>query len=124
MEVSGDRNSCETAETKSMPKADRIRQIGARLLQQQSDPNAWWGKTPMYQLEVPSNDLQRIKEEVKKARPDVTPTDDQIQREHRRQQYCPLLAHSLQNVFAQPAGEQHSGVNDRPHVAGTRHERL
>jgi len=75
-------------DNKKPPKADEVKLIGARLLQQQKS-NTFFGslfgsKTPTFQVPVPSDEAEKIKLDPAWARLGISPNDQQIQRIYTR----------------------------------------
>lgn len=83
------------SENKKAPKAEEVRQIGARLLREQVTPgtvfgNVWPNRTRLFEMDVPDKDIQEIKGRISQEKPGFELTDDQIRREIIRQNYKKL----------------------------------
>ena len=82
-------------EHKKSPDHKQVQEIGARILQEQVDPNKWsFGvltrKTPLFQLTVPDEVAEKIKADPKWKELGVEPTDEQIRRVYVRKRYQEL----------------------------------
>lgn len=94
------------AEHKASPKPEEIREIGNRLLQQQSTPGAifgdrWPNKTPLYELSIPDNVAGAVKAEAKnRGLPE--PSDEQIRQEYVLRRYRELYQGKPKTAPQQP----------------------
>lgn len=84
-------------DAKKTPDYKQVQEIGARLLQEQADPNKWnFGfmnrKTPLVELTVPEDVVEKIKADPTWAERGITPTDEQIQRIYVRKRYQELYS--------------------------------
>lgn len=79
-------------ENKRPPKADEIRTIGNRLLQQQvySPGMLWDSKDSLFRFPVPSDADEAIRKDPAWTSLGITPTDEQVQRIYVRSQYQKL----------------------------------
>lgn len=80
---------------KKSPDFDTVKKIGAQIIQEQADPTKWtFGflnrTTPLYQMSVPSDVLEKIKSDPRFKEAGVTPTDEMIQRAYFREQWKKL----------------------------------
>jgi hypothetical protein len=84
-------------ENKRPPKPEELRQIGSRLLQEQVTSKGWlWdSKSPLFQVPVPDELMDQVKEKAKQSGQPV-PTDEQIRQEYVRQQYQKLYGTGVQ----------------------------
>lgn len=84
---------------KKAPDSKRIREIGSRLIQEQSDPNKFSAfglftrKTAAYDQDVPDERLEKIKADLKAS--NITMTDEQIRRQYFRETYKKLYGGSV-----------------------------
>ena len=80
-------------ENKRPPKVDEVKLIGSRLLQQQKSPWLFGlleGKTPTFQVPVPSDEAEKIKLDPAWQKLGIQPTEAQIQRIYTRSLYQKL----------------------------------
>lgn len=77
------------------PKADEVRQIGARLMQDQSSGWFPWSKTPTFELSVPADEIAKIKADPAWKELGIEPSDPQIQRIYTRRKYQELYGKSI-----------------------------
>lgn len=76
---------------KRPPKAEEVQLIGRRLLQTQTQPGWLWNsKTPTFQVPVPSEEEEKIKQSGEWSKMSITPTPEQIQRIYTRALYQKL----------------------------------
>ncbi len=93
-------------ENKRPPKADEIKLIGSRLLQQQVQKGWLWNsKVPTFQVPVPSDEAESIKADPAWGKLGITPTDAQIQRVYSRDLY--------QRLYGKASGSS-SGMPQAP----------
>lgn len=96
-------------ENKRPPKIDEVKLIGARLLQQQKSPwmfGLFEGKTPTFQVPVPSADAEQIKASGEWSKMSIVPTPEMIQRIYTRALY--------QKLYGGTAKTQESGSANAP----------
>lgn len=77
-------------DNKKLPKAEDINLIGARLLQQTSSPEFWYGKDYFFNLPVPKPTENEIKLRPIWAEQGREPTDYDVKRVYVREQYQKL----------------------------------
>jgi hypothetical protein len=78
-------------ENKKPPPAAEVQLIGRRLLQTQIQPGYLWNsKTPTFQVPVPSEEMEKIKQSGEWSKMAITPTPEQIQRIYTRALYQKL----------------------------------
>jgi hypothetical protein len=78
-------------ENKKPPPAAEVQLIGRRLLQTQTQPGWLWNsKTPTFQVPVPSEEMEKIKQSGEWSKMAITPTPEQIQRIYTRALYQKL----------------------------------
>lgn len=83
-------------EHKRGPNFEETKQIGARLIQEQSDPNKFsvfglFNRTSkLYEMTVPNDIIEKIKEDPRWKDTGVIPSDEQIRQEYIRLQYRKL----------------------------------
>lgn len=90
----------EREQTKKDPDFKRLKEIGGQLMSTTTDPNRWgfglgMNKVPMYQLSVPSDAVDRIKNDPKLKAAGIEITEEQIKREFLRSQYIKLYGGSV-----------------------------
>lgn len=94
-------------ENKRPPKADEIKLMGNRLLQQQKSTSflgsLFGSKTPMFQVPVPSDESEKIKTDPTWGKLGITPTDSQIQRIYTRDLYQRLYGKASGSPAGTPA---------------------
>lgn len=85
------------------PKFEELKQIGAQLMSNTRDPERWTfgglrsGNVPFYTLSVPSDAVERIKNDPKLKQLGIEVTDEQIKREYLRSQYIKLYGGSIRS---------------------------
>jgi hypothetical protein len=78
-------------ENKKPPPAAEVQLIGRRLLQTQTQPGWLWNsKTPTFQVPVPTEEQEKIKQSGEWSKMSITPTPEQIQRIYTRALYQKL----------------------------------
>jgi hypothetical protein len=78
-------------ENKKPPPAAEVQLIGRRLLQTQTQPGWLWNsKTPTFQVPVPDEEMEKIKQSGEWSKMSITPTPEQIQRIYTRALYQKL----------------------------------
>jgi hypothetical protein len=78
-------------ENKKPPPAAEVQLIGRRLLQTQTQPGWLWNsKTPTFQVPVPTEEMEKIKQSGEWSKMSITPTPEQIQRIYTRALYQKL----------------------------------
>ena len=78
-------------EKKKPPSFEETQLIGRRLLQTQTQPGWLWNsKTPTFQVPVPSEEAEKIKQSGEWSKMSITPTPEQIQRIYTRALYQKL----------------------------------
>lgn len=82
-------------QNKKQPNYEETKNIGARLLQEQTVPgfvfgNFWPNKTPLYKIDVPKEEAERIKSNPVWAKNGRTPSDDDVRRWYVVEQYKKL----------------------------------
>lgn len=78
-------------ENKRAPKLEEVKLIGSRLLQQQTSPGWLWNsKVPQFQVPVPSDESEKIKQSAEWSKMSITPTPEMIQRIYTRALYQKL----------------------------------
>lgn len=78
-------------DNKRPPKVDEIKTIGARLMQSQTSKGWLWNSSnPTFQVPVPSEESQKIKQDPAWQKLGITPSDGQIQRIYTRKLYQDL----------------------------------
>lgn len=83
-------------ENKRPPKLDEVKQIGMRLLQQQTVPGYLWNsKSPTFSVPVPSDEAEKIKQSGEWSKMSIVPTPEQIQRIYTRGLYQKLYGGSV-----------------------------
>ena len=83
-------------DNKRPPKIDEVKQIGARLLTQQTQPGWLWNsKTPTFQVPVPGDEAEIIKADPAWTKLGIVPTEQQIQRIYTRSLYNKLYGGSV-----------------------------
>ena len=66
----------------------KVQEIGTRLLQEQTVPGIFWNsKTPLYELQIPSDVAEKIKADPEWSKLGIVPTDEQIRRIYVRKRY-------------------------------------
>ena len=95
------------------PDRDQERKIAAALIQEQHDPSKWFGRTtPMFQLPIPQDQLDAVKEQYKSKGLPV-PSDEAIRMEHNRQlfqeQYGPKGKTPIGPAQTKPKGPPGGG---------------
>lgn len=98
----------EEASQKKPLNADQINKLSARILQTIKTPGYIWGdiwpnQAPMFNLDVPESDANRIKNSPAWLSSGVEPTDEQIQRIYFLERYNKLYG-------AQRSGDKPTGV--------------
>lgn len=89
-------------DNKKPPKAEDIKLMGSRLLQQQTQKGWLWNsKTPTFQVPVPSDEAETIKADPAWGKLGITPTDQQVQRIYTRDLYNRLYG----KASGSPSGE-------------------
>lgn len=80
------------ADTKKVPKLEEIRQIGARLMQEQvtSKGYLWDSKSPLYSAPIPDDEAERLKADPYWAKAGITPNPAMLQRIYTAQKYNEL----------------------------------
>jgi hypothetical protein len=95
-------------DNKRPPKTDEVRVMGSRLLQQQKSPGffgtVFGTKTPTFQLPVPSEEADKIKQSGEWSKMSITPTDAQIQRIYTRALYQKLYGGTTSKPEASAPG--------------------
>lgn len=92
-------------ENKRAPKAEEVKLIGNRLLQQQTSKGWLWNsKVPTFQVPVPSDEAEKIKIDPAWQKLGITPTEQQVQRIYTRGLY--------QKLYGKTAGGE--GVSAPP----------
>lgn len=82
-------------ENKRAPKAEEVKLIGNRLLQQQTSPGWLWNsKVPTFQVPVPNDEGEKIKADPAWAKLGITPSEAQVQRIYTRSLYQKLYGKS------------------------------
>lgn len=92
---------------KKSPDFDTVKQIGAQIIQEQADPNKWtFGflnrTTPLYQMSVPADVLDKIKSDPRFKDAGIEPTDEMIQRAYFREQWKKLYGGTAKSQKPQP----------------------
>lgn len=79
-------------EHKKTPSFEEVRKIGAQLMQAQATPWALnpWSKTPTYQLPVPDEERERLRNDPYWKANGITPRDDMLDRVYRAQKFKEL----------------------------------
>lgn len=81
-------------DTKKVPSLEEVRKIGARLMQEQTQPGKWFGlidgKTPLYQTPIPDDEVERLKADPYWAKNGLTPNDSMLRRIYISQKYNEL----------------------------------
>lgn len=78
------------------PTLEEVKQIGTQLVQEQRDPNKFdiFGlldrKSKLYEMTVPNDIIEKIKEDPRFKGTGIVPTDEQIRQEYVRLQYRKL----------------------------------
>lgn len=81
-------------DSKKVPSLEEVRKIGARLMQEQTQSGKWFGlvdgKTPLYQLPIPEDEMTRLKADPYWARSGITPNESMLRRIYIAQKYNEL----------------------------------
>lgn len=99
-------------DNKKVPKMDDVRQMGARLMQEQvtSKGYLWDSKSPMYNQPLPDEEAERLKADPYWAKSGITPNDAMLKRIYVAQKYNELYRGSAKKpaeaTFPPQAGGQ------------------
>lgn len=101
---------------KRPPRYEEIQLIGKRLLQQQAQPwmfGLFSGKTPTFQVPVPSEEAEKIKASAEWSKMSVQPTEQDIQRIYTRALYQRLYGGTAKTL-------ESAGASGAPNVPVSR----
>jgi hypothetical protein len=96
------------AENKRAPKAEEVKLMGNRLLQQQTSKGWLWNsKVPTFQVPVPSDEGEKIKTDPAWQKLGITPSEQQIQRIYTRGLYQKLYGKTAggEGIAAPPVSQ-------------------
>lgn len=82
-----------TEQNKRPPKLEDIQLMGARLLQEQVK-HWFWANERMFEVKIPSEEMEKVRADLSSKYPGVNVSDEQIQRAYIRQQYQKLYGKS------------------------------